>query len=59
VASYVCVQLVDNVCQSWAEAFQLPPLSIQEGGEIGVAVLLVYVGAWGFNLLCRQILNSW
>lgn len=59
MASYVCVELVNSVCQTWAESFELPPLSIQDGAVLGVQVLLVYVGAWAANLLFRQIVNSW
>jgi len=59
MASYVCVELVDSVCQTWAESFSLPPLSLAEGGELGFLVLFCYATAWGAQLLSRQIINHW
>jgi len=57
---YVCAELAGTACANWVErAYLLPPLSVTDGAILGGSVLAVYVTAWGFSLLVRQLLNQW
>lgn len=55
---YVCVELVNNVCQRWQEvSFLLPPLERGEGLKIGGLFLLCSITAWSCREIARFILN--
>lgn len=57
--AYVCAELAANACAVWTEAAFFPPMSLADGAALGTAIGLVYATAWGFNILCRSILNKW
>lgn len=57
-AVYVCAELSGTQCLAWVErASILPPLTIQQGAELGSLVLLCYAAAWGCSIVARQFLN--
>ena len=45
-----------GTCVEWVEVAPLfPPLTLQEGGQIGVAILMAMAVAWAWRLL-RKLL---
>ncbi|GAA0324976.1 hypothetical protein GCM10009129_23420 [Psychrobacter aestuarii] len=59
--SYVCVELVNGVCQSWAvhtsilDSLAITPV---QAGKISTAIILVLVTGWVLGELGRLIKNS-
>lgn len=56
MANYVCTQVVDNVCQQWAEyqtSIDMLAITTQQRDSIIVATLVVIFTAWSY----RQVLN--
>lgn len=56
MANYVCTQLVNNVCQSWAEyqtSLDMLAITTQQRDSILTATLVVIFTAWSY----RQVLN--
>jgi hypothetical protein len=55
---YVCTEVVDSVCQAWAQQFGfLPALTAEQGATVGGSILLCMATAWGFRFLVRFLLN--
>lgn len=62
---FVCVELTEPVegqvqtCLVWGEqAHLLPPLTLEQGGEISVAMLVVLACAWGYAALGKLFDND-
>lgn len=54
--SYVCTELVNNVCQAWAENQSiLPPLTIGQGLAIGGAIFTVLATAHGIKVVIQFV----
>lgn len=60
MTAYVCAELQENICTSWAVAKNsvLPELSTGEAFAICGAISAVLILAWGFRVLGRFINNS-
>lgn len=59
--SYVCIELVNNTCVTWAVQNNiLDSLAITpaDAGKISVAIILVLVTGWGIGEIGRLIKNS-
>lgn len=59
--SYVCIELVNNTCVTWAVSNNiLDSLAITpaDAGKISAAIILVLVTGWGIGELGRLIKNS-
>lgn len=57
--TYVCTQLIENVCQQWAEQSPLlPPLSYTEATMIGSAFWLLLAAVWGLKVIRVQIFEK-
>lgn len=57
--AYVCTELVNNVCQTWAEETSfLPPLTMAQGLEIGGAIFTVLAFTYGVKQLIQFIKKS-
>jgi len=60
MATFVCtdVDAVTNDCNVWSEQIGfLPPLSAEQGLEVGSLVLLCMATAWGLRFLVSFTLN--
>lgn len=60
MATFVCTQVNTTTltCEAWAEQVgMLPPLSAEQGIEVGSLVFLSMATAWGFRILGRFISN--
>ena len=59
--SYVCVELVNDVCQSWAvhtSIFDELAITPAQAGQISIAVVVVLVISWSIGEIGRMIKNS-
>ncbi|MGP4120864.1 hypothetical protein ACT3N8_13730 [Psychrobacter aquimaris] len=59
--SYVCIELVNNTCVTWAVQNNiLDSLAITpaDAGKISVAIIIVLVTGWGIGEIGRLIKNS-
>jgi len=57
--SYVCADLLNNVCQQWVELPSvLPPLTIGQGLSIGGAIFTVLAFTYGIKQLIHFIKKS-
>lgn len=52
---YFCVEVVDNVCSSWAQAGDI--LTLEDALTIGAAFLSLSGLAWGLGLIAKLIIN--
>jgi len=60
MATFVCTQVnaTTQDCEAWAEQVgMLPPLTAEQGLQIGSLVFLAMATAWGFRFLVSFILN--
>lgn len=56
---YVCVKTDGSGCAEWAQQLgMLPALSIQDAGNIGGTILIVWAIGWAFGVLFRFIINK-
>ncbi|HAV5501280.1 MULTISPECIES: hypothetical protein [Acinetobacter] len=56
MSSYVCTELVNNVCQQWAENPSiLPPLTMGQGLAIGGAIFTVLAFTHGIKILIQFV----
>lgn len=53
-----CEGYVMMTAQEYAAAQWFPPLSVEDGTEIGVAIFVVWAIAFGFRMLRRQVEQS-
>jgi len=55
---YLCSSLVDGVCQEWSEYTGIfPPLTVEEGVTLGLAVGGVWATAWGLRQIVGVLIN--
>lgn len=52
---FFCVEVVDNVCSSWAQAGDI--LTLDDALAIGAGFLALSGLAWGLGLVARVIIN--
>lgn len=52
---FFCVEVVDNVCSSWAQAGDI--LTLEDAVTIGAAFLSLSGLAWGLGLIAKLIIN--
>lgn len=52
---FFCVEVVDNVCSSWAQAGDI--LTLEDALTIGVGFLSLSGLAWGLGLVAKIIIN--
>lgn len=52
---FFCVEVVDNVCTSWAQAGDI--LTLEDALTIGAAFLSLSGLAWGLGLIAKLIIN--
>lgn len=52
---FFCVEVIDNVCSSWAQAGDI--LTLEDALAIGVAFLSLSGLAWGLGLVAKIIIN--
>lgn len=54
---YVCTEVVNDVCTSWAQKTDLLALPENAGLQIGGTLLLLTATAWGVQQIARLLLN--
>lgn len=54
---YVCAEVVNDVCASWAQKTDLLALPENAGLQIGGMLLLLSATAWGVQQIARLLLN--
>ncbi|HUH57371.1 MAG TPA: hypothetical protein VL020_03725 [Pseudomonadales bacterium] len=52
---FFCVEVVDNVCSSWAQAGDI--LTLEDALTVGAAFLSLSGLAWGLGLIAKLIIN--
>lgn len=58
MTSFLCVEVVENVCRSWVENTNILYLPEGAGMELGWQLFLITLVAWGFKTLARFIINK-